>query len=148
MIHILDRNIKSHWTYFAEVVDRVTKFCDTYDSDADSKILANIMIGHFAQSSDSMLILASVVNDEVVAHLLAAIDTWCGSKFATILQYEAEKGKMPLADKKEGYRILEAWAKTHQAGIQILARNPQVARLFSRYWGFKPERILMRKRVL
>lgn len=147
MIHLLDRNVKEHWTYFAELVERVENFCVRYDSDADPKILSNILITHFTQYNDNMLLLVSIVDNKVVAHLVAGIDTWCGAKYGTIIQYEANRGEMPLEDKQQGYWYLENWATKHQAQLQILARNPQMAKLFNRYWGFKPERILMRKRI-
>jgi hypothetical protein len=147
MIHILDKRIADHWNYFGQVLARAESFCLEYDSDADPAILSEILTTHFAQGSSNMLFLASVIDDVVVAHLIASIDTWCGAKYATILQYEANRGEMPYVDKREGMRILESWAIRQGADLQILARNPQMANLFRRYWGFSPVRILMRKRI-
>ena len=148
MIAILDRRIKQHWTYFAELLERVDNFVETYDSDADSSLLAEALMLHFAQGSDQMLFFVCVKNNKVAGHLIATIDTWCGSKYATIIQYEVDKGSLLSEERREGWKLLTAWAQSHGANLQILARSPKMARVFSRYWGFTPERVLMRKRIL
>lgn len=147
MIQIVSRNY-TEWRHFGEVLERITSFCNTYESDAQPQMLEDIIVAHYVNRDDKMLLLACIVDDVVVAHLLATLDVWCGARYATIVQYEADKGKMSSTDRAEGYKMLEAWAQSHSADLQILARNPKMAKLFARYHGFSPLRVLMRKRVI
>jgi hypothetical protein len=148
MIYVIHRDVRDHWHLMPHFLDRAEEFCTKYDSDADPAKLSDIIIQHFSSRSDTMLMMVSVVDNQVVAHLLASIDTWCGAKYATILQYEADKGKMPYEDKQVGNMVLTKWADFHKADIQLLARSDKVARVFKRLWGFTPVRTLMRRKVI
>lgn len=142
MLLVLDKNIPEHWGYFGQLLERAGDFCQKYDSDADPKELENILISHFAQGSNLMMFLVTVQEGAIVGHLIASLDVWCGARFATILQYELDKGS--TIDRTEGKRLLDAWAAMHGVRLQLLARNARIAKLFNRYWGFNPVRILMR----
>jgi hypothetical protein len=147
MLVALHRDVKDHWHLMPELLTRAENFAVAYDSDANPQDLVDIIVSHFTSRSDKMLILVALTNGEIAAHLIASIDTWCGAKYATVLQYEATKGKMSLEDRQVGFLILQKWAKYHGASLQILARNDRMAKLFSKYWGFAKVRTLMRRRV-
>lgn len=141
----LDSGDARSWALFPHAIFRIAKFARTYDSDADvTKLVASLKYC-FAVSGESLILLLIEDGKHVVGHMLVSLESWYGTKFATVSQYELDRA-MPrnLADRAMDH--VGEWAERHGAQfLQALARNEKVARAFTAFHGFQRDRIMLRK---
>lgn len=136
------------WCYVPWVSQRIREFCARYDTDTDGEALAREFEQHFTAPEAFMTALIAVREFHLVGHLLAQIEKDRGGRrFCNILQLEIDHGiAIPRQDLANGLHDLELWAGARMAEYMMLdAINPKVERLFRRFYGFKTQRIRMRR---
>ena len=142
------------WQLFPLGLQRVYNFCQKYDSDADPAMLCAAIKREFIEPNPKSAIILAMDTDESgvtkpVGHLLVSLESWYGTKMATIVQYEVDGGtKIPRAQLRECFGKVERWALLSGAKfLQCMARGPKEARAFSIFYGMQPQRTMMRKTI-
>lgn len=142
----LEKNDDLAWAYMPTYLARVSEFSRKYDGDADVKTLQEAIERTFTSPQPGGLFLAYINGYERMAgHLLVTLETWFGTKMATIVQYELDE---PLGREATQHSLafIEDWAKKNGSEfLQVLAVNEKVARIYSIYDGFTRNKIMMRK---
>lgn len=136
------------WALMPAMLYRIGTFAQRYDSDADTSMMIAHLKMAFVHPKPSAVMLAML--DEkgtLIGHLLVTIESWFGTSFATIVQYEVDKGvRVPRGFQKIALARIEEWAKERGCTfVQALARNATVARAFTTFHGFEENRVVVRK---
>src|SRR5512147_1838960 len=77
------------WELFPIALYRIHKFAKSYDSDAEVTKLVASMKYCFAIGGDALIMLL-LDGRTVIGHMLVSMESWYGTKFATISQYELD----------------------------------------------------------
>jgi hypothetical protein len=144
---LLHGSITDAWELMPQACERIEAFCRKYESKADPTMLTRTLKVHFVAQVPQIVCMVAVDGDRIVAHALAQVGEFFGSHHLEITQYEADV-PIPPIHVWSGIGTLSAWARTLGAGhIQIAARNPAVARLFRRKYGFEQKQTLMHREI-
>lgn len=146
----LNHSDRATWKHFPDFLHRLEGFCRFLESSVNVPALTKFCEWSFVADEPTALMLVGLDEDGFVCgHLLAIAELWFGTKVVTVVQIEVDKGTIfPEPWRYVGSEMLTEFANKHQATIiQIAARNRAVARLFQRQYGFKEDRILMKRPV-
>ena len=134
------------WSLFPYAAQRIARFAQKYDSDADVMMLIASLKQQFTHPRPMIQTVVLLNGDKSVdGHLLVSLEEWFGTRFATLVQYETDIATphnltTPTLD------WVEAWARENGAQfMQALALNDKIARAYSVFRGFDRNRIIMRK---
>jgi hypothetical protein len=132
------------WALMPFAMYRIAQFVKNYDSDADPAMMLAHLKLEFSNPKPRMLVLVLLEDGAMRGHLLAGIEEWFGSRFATVVQYETDT-PVPLDLTREAFGAVEEWGKSHGCkAMRAITRNAALARTFGRY-GFSGERVIITK---
>lgn len=124
---------------------RVAAFCKKHDTDTSEEQITQRVMENFVvpEARQHVRAWVAVQDGELIGHCLVTLDDWCGTIFATIVQYESD---VPLdrAQVVRAFDDISAWARSKGASVmRILTlhkddRGLARARLFQRLYGFHP----------
>lgn len=139
-IFMLTKSDPLSWRVMPQMLIRVAKFCEQYDTESNPQILCRLISHNFVIDNPTVIICAFMEDNEVVGHLLGIIWEWCGENQLTIWQYELDR-PFPLEEIQAKWNWLKQWAKkTHSvAKVKALCHTPEVEKTFRIFYGFKPK---------
>ena len=146
MIKMVHSGIPSSQKYFRPVLDRIVKFCEQFETEADvDELFEHIIRNHISPEPTALIFVDVDENDEIKAHMLANIESYFNSRNVTITQYWKDKGhSIPKRDIEMVLDNLRSWGKNNGATkLRIFARNEAVSRVLSRYGFRRPNRVEM-----
>jgi hypothetical protein len=136
------------WELMPEALARIEKFCGRYDADSTPDVLRKAVMSNFvADQKDAVVRVVVAVRDKrVIGHALLSLDSWCGTVYLTVVQFETDE-PIPRALIRDAQEQIAWWAKQRGAVIdRVLARLDERGaarvRLF-RMLGYRPKRLIM-----
>ena len=149
-IAVLKKQYPEHWRWVPDLCTRVERFCRTYDSDADGRLIGQAIHAHFLSDDPHMLGIVMIASGVMIAHLLVSIDRWMGCTVCTVLQYEHDTGTLPIprATLQSVFAWVQAWGLEHGAvRLQCLVREPTLVKTFAAFYHFRPFSMIMTRRT-
>lgn len=146
---VLLKHDDASWQYVPQVCERLAAFCRKYESEANPDQVVQTYKSHFLADDPLIIAIVALHDDQIVGHLLVSLDTWMGTKVATILQYEHDAGALlPPETLQKTFAWLRQWAQDHGAyALQALVRDPKLSKTFVTNYGFKPKAVILRQPV-
>jgi len=132
-----------------QVLDRVKKFCEEYETDLVFPFLRSVIIAEFGKENSDMYLLVAIKGKVVVGYTLILIEVWSGIRHAVVHQSQMDEGiPLPLEELEPWKPLLNAWTLEKKAkDLRCLAISPQMARLFSVFFKFKYKYTLLSHEV-
>lgn len=147
-IIILDRGSQESWGMFPKFLDRVKFFCSKYDTDTDGSIICRLLEMHFVSDNPQFIMLAAVNGDRIIGHALSSIEVYYGKRVLVIIQLELDQ-KIVRDELDKGFEAILSWGRVQGAeDVRILTGTKSKARMFKRFYNFKPHRIVMVRPLL
>jgi hypothetical protein len=142
------------WAFMPAVLERVRAFCERYDLDSTPHVLSQTVIEHFVvdEARSSVRALVALREERIVGHCLVSLEAWCGTVYATVVQYEMDE-PLPTQQVRDTLEQVEWWAKGKGATVlRVLAcltdsRGPARIRAFQSLYGFRPTRQILDKEI-
>jgi hypothetical protein len=144
---LLHKSNPAAWALMPHAIERIKKFCVEYGTDLDPERMGKLVEQHFISDNPLLLVIVGYRRDVgVFCHAVGSIDDVLGKKFLTILQFESD---MAFTDRTQVDSMWQEFAKfglKHGAAeAQLVTSNERMVKLFSKYYGFKQHRYLMRQ---
>ena len=138
------------WGIMPFALDRIQRFCGTYDTDSDPKELSE-QVARLFSAGDCRLGLWVIIRDsKVVAHMLAQPEPILTERgpwsYLLIRQAEADKGIDLRQDSKLALESLKQWSKSLGLNRIVMVTHRNEAPMLRR-WGFQPFKSIMDMRI-
>ena len=141
-LHRLLTSDDRSWALFPQVLRRCAAFIETYQSETHAAVLDANLRAKFVTGDQALGVWVALVDDTIVAHMVAFIEETPFGRRAFVVQLEADVAMVPEFH-REGMAAVEEWARTCGANrIEMWTTLPE--RFFSRL-GFEPFRTIMRR---
>lgn len=135
-----------HWL-LGSVLKRIRRFCEKYDSDADSVVMTREVERDFLKDRDrEFMIILAVRQMEIVGHLLARIIVYYGRSYIYVHQMDIDPDSgITLEQEKEAFQLIVSWRKEVRAhGIRSNVPDTTNARRLQMMYNFEPMHTLMK----
>lgn len=124
------------------VYDRLYRFFKEYDIHAQHDFIVQGILTKLINESDTIKLLLLIEDNQIVGHVLMALESDLGTPIITIHQAEYDKGIANKEDKEAWLEEVTRFGQHHNAQriALVTRRNP---RSFEKNWGFKVHRTIM-----
>lgn len=145
---VVERRDSMSWALMPELLRRVREFCDKYDSEADARIVGEMIQAQFVKDTPGIVGMLHVVDGRATGHMLCSVGEWMGTRIATVLQLELGRSlDRSLSDAVLAW--VNVWAYENGAKfVHCLVREEAAVRLFRQRYGFDREYASMRRPVI
>jgi hypothetical protein len=136
--------------FFKPAIDRVCEFAEKYGDEGVPPRLAMTVSGAFLAEQPTALVWIGInEEEEIVAHLMATIDTYFGHNYVMVHQLWVDSG-VEFDDKTraELFDAVATWGRQNGTDeVHCMALNKAVARIFRSKDGFEETGKVSMKRV-
>ena len=130
--------------YLERVLLRIKSFCQEHSPDENADELAQHCAVAFVHPRPVWRMYAGVRGDVVVGHALVSYNSWLGSSWVTVNQYETDE-PFPLEQIRHHIEDVKEWGKMMGATeLRAVVATDSRARAFSRFYGLQPWKTLLR----
>jgi hypothetical protein len=144
-IFALEKQSPESWAMMPAILDRVRGFCFHYGTDVPAANIVNAITAHFIADKPTVRAWAIFNAESLVGHAITTIEDIAGVKILLFLQWEMDEG-IDRVVLQNAFDMACQWGLEHGATeAQLSTFNEILQKMFSRCWGFKVHRIIMRR---
>ena len=146
-VYILNRNQPNDWYWHPRAMDRIARFCNEHEEQADVPALIQNLQQSFVLDDPGLIVVVFFRDLDLIGHMLCERALLYHRPIIMVHQYLLDHG-IPAETRDKCIEIVKAWGKESGAEfIQWLVRSNKLATLYRRYFKAKAHSLIMRVQI-